>query len=546
MKQRIYLDVISAFEAGYSTAFDNFSWPIPQQTYDSVARAFIDFLESLLVSPSLSESERFDLALSITPIANESFFFSGSHMMMDICDRNGQEPVFSPNGLYYPVIAEYRCAGGGSVSEYLLQMQKDRSKSFAAKFVRPYGKRLRQYQLAARSFVTRPRVYHMASNKLMNEWLAPEHVGLAPLISSTGSGNEQIGRNQPVRELSSHIAENFGSIVASHGFGTDQLLLEYIRRTASIHLSNAKFWREKNHERFFNTRDSILLAPTAGGFVSRLMSHVFQRNELPVVRFTHGGERGLIDDPRWHYPELMFTDSYIVHGRTEATQVADAVRRKTSILTSKNLQVVGAGSKFHSRLRIQHGGKKTSGRVRNVMVVTASMTGEIRPAFVSKAEEVTYLEWHLRLLESIRGDGYNVVSKRHPKGSLSSTKLFGGIASDELTDSYFTDQLKNVDAFVFDFAASAFMEALCTNKPVVLIETPYRPLLPTGRAEVASTCTIVTAEYDQQNRLVMDFGEVIRGLEEPVDAQLREAFVENYLLQPSENIGQFTDLLARG
>ena len=182
----------------------------------------------------------------------------------------------------------------------------------------------------------------------------------------------------------------------------------------------------------------------------------------------------------------MFTDFYVVHGQTEATQVTDAVRRNTSSLTSRNLQVIGAGSRFHAQLRIQNTATESSGRVQNVMVVTASMKNEVRPAFVSTGEEIPYLEWHLRLLKSLRDANYNIISKRHPKGFLSNIKLFDGIANEELIDGSFTDLMEIADAFVFDFAASAFMEALCTNKPVVLIETPYRTLLPAGRGEVAS------------------------------------------------------------
>ena len=87
------------------------------------------------------------------------------------------------------------------------------------------------------------------------------------------------------------------------------------------------------------------------------------------------------------------------------------------------------------------------------------------------------------------------------------------------------------------------MEALCTNKPVVLIETPIRPLLTAGRKEVEKICTIVRADFDENNRIMADFDEVIAGLSKPVDPILRQLFLENYLLTPSPNINEFTELL---
>ena len=87
------------------------------------------------------------------------------------------------------------------------------------------------------------------------------------------------------------------------------------------------------------------------------------------------------------------------------------------------------------------------------------------------------------------------------------------------------------------------MEALCTNKPVVLIETPVRRLATEGRKEVQEICTIVRAEYDENNRIMVDFDKVIAGLSEPVDPTARQMFLENYLLVPSPNVNEFTELL---
>ena len=124
-------------------------------------------------------------------------------------------------------------------------------------------------------------------------------------------------------------------------------------------------------------------------------------------------------------------------------------------------------------------------------------------------------------------------------------KLFGGYVDQELMGGSFTDLMTTADAFIFDFAASAFLEALCTNKPVVLIDPPHSPFLPSGRKEVEEICTIVCAEFDEKNLVIADFDAIIRGLEKPVDPDMRQAFVENYLLNPSDNLIEFTDLIDR-
>lgn len=540
----LYLDALSAHSAGYSKSFEKFNWPISQQIYDSVARAFIKTLETISTDSTLEENERFDLALSIVPIANESFYYASSHMILDTCDRLGQKYIFSPDCLYYNTISRYRTYPAKAIGSYLAEMKNERRRGFISKHISPRRKMLRRFRLLVKSKKNRQRVYKMTTNKLMEEWALPEEfTSLRSLTSTTGWGLERIGDQYPQTDLSNLIAQSFINILREHQFSTDKLLLEYLRQISAIHLSIANFWRNKNHEKYFNTDRSILLTGTAGGFESRLMSHVFQRNNLPVVRFTHGGDRGLMDDYRWHYQELMFADQYLVHGHTEAKQVSEAISRKTSKLTTKSIKVIGVGSRFHADIRSRDSNYVTPTKIHDVMVVATSFLGEVRPAFASTGQEIVYLEWHLRLLKSIQNANFNVISKRHPKGQFNNTKLFSGLRIDELINGSFSDLTRTADAFVFDFAASAFMEALCTNKPVVLIETPFRQLLPTGRREVEEICTIVTASYDENNRIVADFDAVIKGLSTPVDPILRQQFVENYLLSPSTNVNEFTELL---
>jgi len=545
MMPPLYLDVESSHAAGYPTAFDSFRWPISQATYDTVSTAFVEFLESLVSSQTLSENDKLDLALSIVPIANESFFFAGSHMIIDACDRVGKTYAFAPNSLYYSSIHEYRNLKSRSVHELLLNMQSTSRRTFRSRTARPLQKKIQRSRLWISSKKIKRPVYAGTTNKLMNEWVSPSMVSLRSLVSKSERVLSSIGARRRSTELSTHIADNFVQILINKGFETNELTYEYFRRIASTHLLNANNWRNKNLEKFITKRDSLLLTATAGGFESRLISHVFQRNNLPVARFTHGGERGLIDDPRWHYSELMFTDLYLVHGRTEATQVNDAVARKTSSLTPLNLKSIGIGSKFHNGLRESDSNSPSAKKIRNVMVVPASLKNEARPAFVSAGEETVYLEWHLRLLKHLREADYNVTSKRHPKGFLSNKKLFENYAHQEITDQSFTELTKTADAFVFDFAASAFMEALCTNKPVILIDIPMRPLLPSGRQDLEKVCTVVPAEYDENNRIIADLRMVQQGIETPVDKNQRQAFIENYLLRPSDDLNEFTDLIER-
>lgn len=516
-----------------------------QSTYDSISQSFIDTFETLASDTSIDSDIRTDIALSINQIVDEAFYFVGSYINILACEQGDIEYQFSSAGRYYPVITEHRANRSGSVRTALQRLTVPPTHGMLARTSRRVRTECRNLKLRFGSKSRNPSVYSISSNKLLSEWAPTDHVSLRSLVPSTGGAFVDASHPPTATTVSDLISERFSKVIADHGFEPDDLTREYVRRIAAKHLELSKQARKKNYEKYFNTRNSLLLVATGGNFANRLMSHIFQRNDLPVIRFSHGGERGLMVDHRWHYAELMCTDMYVMHGRTEAQQVEETVVHSKSIIVPQTVKFIAAGSVSHSRLRSANTATNPQNRVRNVMVMPTSLRGSIRPAFASTGEEPVYLEWHLRLLESLRKSDYNVISKRHPKELYSSTKLFTGYAHEEITQGMFASLVSKADAFVFDFASSALMEGLCTNKPVVLVEFPHRPLVPGGREEVAAVCTIIRAEYDENNRIVAPFDEVITGLSQPVDIQRRQQFVEDYLLSPSENLSEFTDLLSR-
>jgi len=548
MTLRLYLDADSLAEAGNSEVFDDFNWLIHQQTYDNLAASFIEYLESMLVGSTLSPESKIDLALSIYPITNECFSFAASYINVLAGEQLDADLVYSDRSLFYPIIVSHRANKSNSTSASLSQLSASIAKtqsfrSHGRNFAKGIRTRSRKLSLLKNSRLRNPRKYSMTSNALSRSWVSSDDLILRSLMSAPRRGYETFAKTPPESSIDHQIAEQFCEIVESLGYESDGLFYEFVRRISSIHFNNAKVGREKNYEKYINTNGSLLLTATGGGFESRLMSHVFQRNNLPVVRFSHGGERGLIDDVRWHYAEVTFTDSYILHGKTEAEQSREAISRKTTSLTSPNLRLFGAGSESHNLIRRKQAKPDRTGTVKNVMVTANSLGAERRSGFASTGEEAPYLEWHRRLLIKLSKTDYNVISKRHPKDLFATRRLFSGIVDKELISGSFTNMLDQADAFVFDFAASAFMEALCTNKPVVLIEFPHRTLSKAGRDDVAKVCTIVPAEFDDQNRIVTDIDHVINGLREPVDHTARDHFVNRYLLEPSDDIGDFIDML---
>ena len=70
------------------------------------------------------------------------------------------------------------------------------------------------------------------------------------------------------------------------------------------------------------------------------------------------------------------------------------------------------------------------------------------------------------------------------------------------------------ECLVFDYAGSAFFDALATNRRVVLVDTGIRPFDPNAEADIAARCRIVRTTVDADNRLAFDADELVRAIAE--------------------------------
>ena len=256
-----------------------------------------------------------------------------------------------------------------------------------------------------------------------------------------------------------------------------------------------------------------------------------------MIRTTHGGDPPMFDDVLLPSIDFHFATKYVVNGAAGAESLTGSItRRSESVLEHYTRSVIGAGSELHSRIR-EVASESPTGKVKTVSVITASLTGMIRVVPQMKLHDVVYLEWHRRLLASIKQMGYEVISKRHPKASLAGQRIFGRIPDEELISTPMQAIEQRTDAYVIDFGASAFMEALCTLKPVILIDMGIRMLKPEARAAISKSAVIITSRFDDRNRVVIDEEELKMGLEKLVDIPARDRLIQDYLLRTSADIG---------
>ena len=543
MPTRLIIDSEIAARDMPSLFGNEWKWPITQDQYDQPITDFIEWSDEL--HSEISDSEQLLAAyfLCKSALLNDLSYLSAGLLDISISRQAGFVPEYGEDKYLYQMIDEDSypriVPAELQVTSQSLGVQA-KLRAWARRHARGMSDRR-----ALRS--TSVSNYSIGLNPLTRE-IAPtttQRIRRTHADVIRGRSNQSIPER--VTDLAGLISTKFCEFLAPVAGTVSSNYNAYIQWLANEHLAYA--WTDAgtadslSKSGSANRTQSRLFTGTGGGYAARLTAYQFARSGRQVIRTTHGGDTPLFDDVTWPSVEFPFASTYVAYGehgaRNLATNIANRSESSTQIYADN---VVGTGSKYHQSIRDSATAtSNTNQPIRNVSVITGSFTGMYPVMPHMKLHDVVYLEWHRRLLASITNLGYLAVSKRHPKGLLANKRLFSDVSHDELLDTPMSAVEHSPDAYVIDFPASAFMEALCTLKPIVVIDVSSRRMLPSARTELANSVSFVSASFDKRNRVVIDDSKLMEAIEKPVDIDAREQLIQDYLLRPSDDFRSIYD-----
>ena len=122
--------------------------------------------------------------------------------------------------------------------------------------------------------------------------------------------------------------------------------------------------------------------------------------------------------------------------------------------------------------------------------------------------------------------GFDVSVKPHPKGLPFGEHFHLGV---QTIDGAFDPIQIDADCYVFDFAGSAFFDALASEKGVLLIDTSARQWDDNGLDDLKARCEVIKAQPDEFNRMRVDESELIGAVERAIQRrECPEWFARKY------------------
>jgi hypothetical protein len=523
MRKKIIVDFRIAASERDSLFTSEWGWPVKQETYDEPLRGFIEWAHALPAQFSDNPELRNAFELIELDLLQDLAYFVGAWIDFSTAKKLDLDLIHGNDQQLYKLLIQDRLDGFSPIND--LRATRDiRLHKPIRRLYRLARKTVRNYRAKIKG---QPEIHSVGINPLLLELTGGAHnflhISFASIAVQRRTAQHQ---TSVIDEIATEIQRQLSSRLTDVDHPPTEKLNSHIRRLVTNHLING--WSDKDFRPEFTPNSKMtLFTGTGGGYISRTLSNAFQKNGAKVIRTTHGGDSVLFNDPLWASTEIPFSDTYVTFGTKAAEITRDKVEKHQSIRhLPKAPSVVAAGSFFHQRIVDV---SFTSNEIKTVHLITASFSGVRRHIPNLKIHDIVLLDWYRRLLQMIKAAGFRTIAKRHPKGIGSDIPIFEDVASQELRQMKMRDTFDQADAYVCDLVGTAFMEALCTLKPVILIEIPNRQLTEDARKELNKSVVIIPATYNENNRVTIEGERLIDGLREPVDLEARHKFISDYL-----------------
>jgi len=240
---------------------------------------------------------------------------------------------------------------------------------------------------------------------------------------------------------------------------------------------------------------------TNGAYATRAVAAELRRRGADVDSFDHGGTTAVAQLPGSTAVIELSTASRFHMATPEMARLLAATEAPALAANVNRAEIVGEKGEPLFR-RCFRDDVAPKGARKRVIYIGHPYRG-LRQFPLASLPDVVYWDFQIHIVEELKRLGVDLLCKPHPEGHF-----IGGKNPIEALapTSYkrFEEHLDDADVFVFDAPTSTtFTEALCTRRPVVLIERFYA-INPAVRPAIEARCRIVAARADAQNRLRVD------------------------------------------
>lgn len=316
------------------------------------------------------------------------------------------------------------------------------------------------------------------------------------LGSSLGDG-EQMPVLTIGEKLHEYLAQVEAYVRSRYGidWGREEMARCWLKRLEDLSVIYSAAMRHKR------LPETLLLTEVAKP-LHKTLALASRRKGTRVVGFGHGNEMGNLWNRSIAYNEYWQCDDYVcpsqMSSRWHSMRYAEV-----GISRIRPTRFLSAESSFYHELMKRCKTMPFPERFAKVMIIGYPMNAT-RYDYSPADFFLFQLDLELRVAKVLKRSGIRVIYKMHPERKLEAKGVFEGLVDDILTEP-FEDVYGHADAFFFGcITSTTFGFALCTHKPVFVIDIQGAKWNAEALALLQRRCVMIPARFDERNRIQFD------------------------------------------
>lgn len=244
---------------------------------------------------------------------------------------------------------------------------------------------------------------------------------------------------------------------------------------------------------------------TNGRYISRLLSLAVREKGGYVTSFSHSCNPSTYLKRRGPFTmiELAVTSEFVMPTRRFADLMAGS-EFPQQIQGFKDTRFRGLNG--DPSFRAVRRGKRSQASVRPKVLYVSTLFRGFRQYMAPWPQNMVYLDWQFRLTRSLRKMPVELLCKPHPEGEFKG-RPHPVAEFAPTTYAPFEEVMDDTDIFLFDYImTTTFGKALCTDKPIVLLNLTGLELNSELGEPLSQRCRILDVGNDSANRPAIDEG----------------------------------------
>ena len=257
-----------------------------------------------------------------------------------------------------------------------------------------------------------------------------------------------------------------------------------------------------------------LLLTNLGQPTYRAVALALRRHGVKVVGFHHGNDMGAQPSLGGDIVDLLAVDRFVVPSEA-------CVRWRREAYSGGPLAALQPVSFERVKLPLYDewlaiGRRAALPQKIDTVMIVGFPPNWLRYPHLAAHWALTQLDVEVTLIEALGRAGFKVLYKAHPEFERETRQLFRNLAC-TFVGGHLESRWQLADAFVFPrISSTSFGFALCTNRPVVVLDTAIQDWRKDAYALLARRCRMVPARVEEGVRLCFDENALIAALRAPV------------------------------